>query len=76
MPEEPQTIRPEVARSAFEELVIRLFFELEAECQVNAAFALPGWIASTFAATQQAYAVWDQTVEALPTDTSEEEITV
>jgi hypothetical protein len=61
----------EAARSAFEDLAVKLFFKLEAECQVNAVFALPAWIAPTFAAAQQAFAVWNQAVDAIPTATPE-----
>ena len=41
MPPQPPVTSPEAARSAFEEVVVKLFFELEAECQWNAAIALP-----------------------------------
>jgi hypothetical protein len=71
MPTQSSALSPEAARSAFEDLVVKLFFELEAECRLNATFALPAWIAPTFAAAQQAYAAWNQAVDALPTDTSE-----
>jgi hypothetical protein len=64
------TIQPHLtsaaeARRTFEELVVQLFFELEGEAQANPKFALPTWIAPTFAAAQAAYAVWEQAVNAL-----------
>lgn len=68
---QPSVTSPETARSAFEELVVKLLFELEVECQWNAEFTLPEWIAPTFAAAQQAYAAWNQAVDALPIDPSE-----
>lgn len=71
MSREPPVISSEAARAALEDLAVKLFFEVEAECQVNAAFILPAWIAPTFAAVQQAYAAWNQAVDALPTATPE-----
>lgn len=52
------------ARQAFEEQVIKLFFELEAEQASNPRFTLPAWMAPTFAAAKQTYDVWEQAVTA------------
>lgn len=56
------------ARRTFEEQLTTLFFELEAEAQLNPAFALPTWIAPTFQTVQQAYTDWNQAVDGLLTD--------
>jgi len=72
MPKELPVINSEAAHSAFRRLAINLFFELDLECRLNAAFVLPTRIAPTFAAAQEAYAVWMQAVDTLTTENSEE----
>ena len=61
------------ARQAFEEQVLKLFFELEAEHAANPGFALPAWVAPTFAAAKQTYDVWDQAVTAQGVEATSQE---
>ncbi len=67
----PAGTSPEAARCIFGDLILKLFFELDTECQENPDFALPEWITPTFFAAQQVYAIWNQAVDALLTDIPE-----
>lgn len=55
---------PADLRQTFEEQLVKLFFELEAEQHANAAFALLVWMAPTFQAVQKEYAIWEQAIAA------------